>query len=201
MNTSMTKKNNRVNLIFGGVVLLLGVFPLVYSLYFRKPAPEIQAASTPPPDQPQLPPGHPPLDDSKELLALEQMSRSDPQNADYKTRIGNIYYDMGQYQKAVQAYEQSLALRPQDPGVETDLATSYHYMGQHDRALQILDKVLSYRPYFAQALFNKGVVLHSGKKDVRGAIAAWEELLRTNPNLPNRAELEQRISQLRLAER
>jgi len=81
------------------------------------------------------------------------------------------------------------------------MATSYHYLGQHDRALEILNKVLAYRPNFPQALFNKGVVLHVGKNDVRGAIAAWEELLRTNPSLPNRAELEQRISQLKATER
>jgi hypothetical protein len=29
-------------------------------------------------------------------MALEQMSRADPENADYKTKIGNIYYDAGQ---------------------------------------------------------------------------------------------------------
>ncbi|HEY2981229.1 MAG TPA: tetratricopeptide repeat protein [Anaerolineales bacterium] len=197
----MAKKNGRVNLLFGSLVLVLGAVPLVYSLYFLDRGPQIQAAGALPPDHPELPQGHPPLDHAKELMALEQMSRSDPQNADYKNQIANIYYDMGQYQKAIDAYQQSLSLRPQDPSVETDMATSYHYLGQHDRALEILNKVLGYRPTFPQALFNKGVVLHRGKKDVRGAIAAWEELLRTNPSLPNRAELEQRISQLKATER
>ena len=81
------------------------------------------------------------------------------------------------------------------------IVTAAHSKEQLDRALDILNKVLAYRPNFAQALFNKGVVLHVGKNDVRGAIAAWEELLRTNPSLPNRAELEQRISQLKATER
>jgi len=92
-------------------------------------------------------------------------------------------------------------LRPQSPSVETDLATCYHLLGQHDRALEILDKVLQYRPHFAQALFNKGIVLHSGRNDLKGAIAAWEELLRTNPNLPQRADIEQRIEQLKASQR
>jgi len=201
MMKNMPKRDGRVNLLFGGIVLLLGAIPLVYWLYFHEVSPEVRPAAERPPAQPQLPEGHPPLEYSKELVALEQMSRSDPQNAGYKTRIGNIYYDMGQYQKAIDAYQQSLALRSQNPEVETDMAAAYHYLGQHDKALQILEGVLSYRPHFPQALFNKGIVLHSGKNDVRGAIAAWEELLRTNPDLPYRAKLEQQISQLKSAER
>ncbi|PYU99619.1 MAG: hypothetical protein DMG10_24240 [Acidobacteria bacterium] len=193
----------RINLLFGGLVALLGAFPLVYSLVYLERAPVIQSPATTslPPGHPNLPENHPPLDYARELAALEERSRAEPQNPDYRTRIGNVYYDMGEYEKAIEAYEQSLALRPQSPSVETDLATCYHLLGQHDRALEILDKVLQYRPHFAQALFNKGIVLHSGRNDLKGAIAAWEELLRTNPNLPQRADIEQRIEQLKASQR
>ncbi len=193
----------RINLLFVGLVVLLGGFPLVYSLFYLDRAPAIQSTATAslPPGHPALPENHPPLDYARELAALEERSRAEPQNSEYKTRIGNIYYDMGQYEKAVEAFQQSLALRPRSPSVETDLATCYHFLGDHDKALEILDKVLQYRPNFPQALFNKGIVLQSGKKDLKGAIAAWEELLRTNPKLPQRADLEQRIEQLRASQR
>jgi tetratricopeptide (TPR) repeat protein len=79
------------------------------------------------------------------------------------------------------------------------MATCYHFKGQHDKALEILDRVLRYRPGFPQALFNKGIILQIGKSDNRGAVAAWEELLRVNPEFPQRAELEERIRQLRAA--
>jgi len=124
------------------------------------------------------------------------MSRSDPQNADYKVQMGNAYYDLGQYQKAIDAYQQSLAIRPQDPDVETDMGTCYHFIGQPDKALELFDHVLQYRPDFPQALFNKGIVLVEDKKDIRGGIAVWEELLRTNPSFPQKAQIEQRIRQL-----
>ncbi len=193
----------RINLLFGGLVALLGGFPLVYSLFYLDGAPTIQSTATAslPPGHPGLPENHPPLDYAQELAALEERSRAEPQNPEYKTRIGNVYYDMEQYEKAIEAYQQSLALRPRSPSVETDLATCYHFLGDHDKALEILDKVLQYRPNFPQALFNKGIVLQSGKKDLKGAIAAWEELLRTNPKLPQRADLEQRIEQLRASQR
>jgi cytochrome c-type biogenesis protein CcmH/NrfG len=63
--------------------------------------------------------------------------------------------------------------------------------------LQTLDRVLQERPGFAQALFNKGVILQTARNDAAGAVAAWQELLRSNPDYPRRAELEQKIAQLR----
>lgn len=195
----MNSERKRVNLVFACVVAALGGWTIYYLGSGQGQTPVVQppAASNLPPDHPPLPENHPPIDYAKDLMALEQMSRANPGNAEYKTKIGNIYYDVGQYEKAAEAYQQSLALKPRDARVETDLAACLHYLGQHDKAIEILDRVLQYSPSFAQALFNKGVVLHAGKKDANGAIAVWEELLRSNPNLPQRAVLEQRINQLK----
>jgi len=104
---------------------------------------------------------------------------------------------MRQYDKAVAYYQQSLDLQPQNPNVETDLAACFHYLGQYDKSLEILNKVLGYRPGFPEAMFNKGIVLISGKKDVKGGISVWEDLLRLNPDYPRRAELQQNIDQLK----
>jgi cytochrome c-type biogenesis protein CcmH/NrfG len=144
-----------------------------------------------------LPENHPPLDAVRNLAALEQLSRENPQNADYRTQLGNTYYDMGSYQKAVEAYQESLRLRPHDPNVETDLATCFHYLGQHDKALDLLEAVLRRRPDFNQALFNKGIILQVGKNDPNGAIGAWEKLLQVDPDHPLRSELEKRILELK----
>ena len=133
----------------------------------------------------------------KSVSSLEQLSSKDPQNAEYPTQIANLYYDAGDYGKAVEYYQRSLNLRPRDPNVETDLATCFHYLGQHDKALEILNKVLEYSPGFPQALFNKGIVLVNGKNDASSGIKVWEDLLRLNPDFPKRAEVEQRINQLK----
>jgi len=190
-----------INFVFGSTVALLAgcVLGFLYYNGGRKPAIAPPSASTLPADHPALPENHPPIESARELMTLEQLSRSDPQNPDYKIRIGNLYYDLGQYRRAAEAYQASLALRPEDPSVETDLATCLHQLGEHDKALATLEHVLRYRPNFRQALLNKGVVLYAGKNDRRGAIAAWEELLRVDPNLPQRAELQARIDELKAA--
>jgi tetratricopeptide (TPR) repeat protein len=81
--------------------------------------------------------------------------------------------------------------------VETDLATCLHYLGQHDKALEILNRILDYSPNFPQAMFNKGIVLAADGKDIQGAIALWEELLKLDPEFSKHAGLEQRINQLK----
>jgi tetratricopeptide (TPR) repeat protein len=148
-----------------------------------------------------LPESHPSLELINRLNDLERLSLTDPQNAEYQTEIGNIYYDLGRFQNAVEAYEKSLKLKPRDPAVSTDAATCYHNMGQDDKAIDLIDQVLQFSPNFAQALFNKGIILINGKKNIEAGIAAWEELLRANPNYPQKAELEEQIRQYRTSGR
>ncbi len=190
-----------MNLLFSAVIALLGAVSAV-TMYLNRNQPEIRDAPVGASRvETQLPEGHPPIDLSNRLVALEESSRREPQNAVYKIQVGNIYYDMGQFQKAIASYEEALRLKPQDPAVETDLATCYHNIGEHGKALQILDGVLRHHPDFPMALFNKGIILQAANSDVKGAIALWEKLLQTNPDFPQREDLERRISQLKASVR
>ena len=192
-------RNAGINLIFSAAMAALGIVSAV-SMYVSRDRPVIrrapEAASR---AEMQLPENHPPIDLSDRLRAVEELSRKDPNNPDYRIQVGNLYYDMGQYQKAIDAYQIALDLKPRNPSVETDLATCYYSIGQGDKALQILDRVLQYQPNFPMAMFNKGIVLQSARNDAKGAIAVWEALLETNPGFQQRADLEQRIAQLKAA--
>jgi tetratricopeptide (TPR) repeat protein len=199
----MSESKRGVNAIFAVSVVLLTAAALA-GMYANRNLPvigEAPAVQAGPAAQGELPEGHPPVESGARIASMEQAIKADPANADLRTQLGNAYYDSRQYQKAIEAYAESLRLKPEDPHVETDMATSYHYLGQHDRALETFDRVLQRTPGFAQALFNKGVVLQVGKNDAAGAVAAWEELLRTNPSFPQKADLEDRIRRLKAGQR
>ena len=186
----------RINLAFACIVALLGLTGLTAAISIYKNSPPNAPSSSPEPPAGQPLQNQAVNEDAKRLAELEQLAAMNPQNFDYRTQIGNMYYDLSQYDKAIDYYRQSLGIHPRDPNVETDLATCYHYIGQDDKALEILNKVLGYSHDFSQALYNKGIVLINGKKNVKDGLSAWEELLRSDPNYPRRAELEQRIHQL-----
>src|SRR5205809_8076007 len=95
----------QINLLFGGLVALLGGFPLAYSLVYLERAPVIQSPATTslPPGHTNSPENHTPLDYARELAAPEERSRAEPQNPDYRTSIGNASYDMGEYEKDIEA--------------------------------------------------------------------------------------------------
>jgi tetratricopeptide (TPR) repeat protein len=182
-----------VNLMFGIIAAALGITAGT-AIYVSSKQPEVQER---PADNTRLPEGQPPIDSAGRIAALEQLTAREPQNADYPAQTANLYYDIGKYDKAAEYYQRSLRIRPRDPNVETDLATCFHYLGQDDKALEILNNVLSYNPGFVQAKFNKGIVLVEGKKDIKGGIAVWEDLLRSDPAYSQKAELEQRIQKLK----
>jgi tetratricopeptide (TPR) repeat protein len=123
--------------------------------------------------------------------------KSDPNNPDLLSSVGNLYYDAHQYPAAVDYYARTLKARPSDAAVRTDMGTAFWYMGNADRALAEFEKALSYAPNNANTLFNRGLVRWKGKQDGAGAIADWEKLLATNPNYEGRDQVERMMAEVK----
>jgi tetratricopeptide (TPR) repeat protein len=185
-----------VNLAFVCVISVLALTAAT-SYYLNLNHPVVKPGSMEPQSGSPLPANHPDIEVSKRIAALEDLVAREPENPGYQTQIANLYYDSGQYEKAAEHYQKSLALRPGDPAVETDLAVSLHYSGQDDKAIEILDKVLAHSPGFSQALFNKGIILITVKKDLNAGLDVWNELMRTDPEFARKAELEKKIKTIR----
>ena len=126
---------------------------------------------------------------------LLQRLKSEPGNADLLANIANVYYDTQQYPTAIDYYQRSLTVEPANSDVRTDMATAYWYMGEADTAIREFNKALSYQPNKANTLFNLGVVKWQGKMDVKGAVAAWQELLDAHPNYENRDKVLQLMAE------
>ncbi len=113
---------------------------------------------------------------------------------DSLVQLGNLYYDAQQYPNAIQYYEKALVIHPENPDVRTDMGTAYWYSGNADKAVAAMETSLKYRPGHPQTLFNLGWIKWQGKADPKGAIEAWEKLLKSNPDYPQKQQVEQYIA-------
>jgi cytochrome c-type biogenesis protein CcmH/NrfG len=124
---------------------------------------------------------------------LEAVQRN-PNDYDSLVKLGNLFYDAQQFPNSIQYYERALKIHPENPDVRTDMGTAYWYAGNANQALVAMETSLKYRPGHPQTLFNLGWVRWQGKADPKGAIEAWEQLLKSNPDYPQRQQVEQYIA-------
>ena len=192
-NTGSTWTNAQAY-VLAAFCLLLGV-ALGY-LFRGSASPQAQAAAAPQAVAPQTQ-----QPDSNARAALAQAAaplleavNQNPKDYDSLVKLGNLYYDAQQFSDAIQYYGRALEIHPENADVRTDMGTAYWYSGNADKAIVALEAALKYSPGHPQTLFNLGWVRWQGKADPKGAVEAWEKLLKANPDYPQRQQVEQYIS-------
>ncbi len=120
--------------------------------------------------------------DKKAAPLLEKL-KTDPANTELLKQVGDIYEATHQFKDAASYYDKALQVNPKNVAIRTQLASSIYYNGDVDGAIAQLQKALQYDPKDPNSLFNLGMIKWQGKQDSKGAIAAWQELLKSNPQL------------------
>lgn len=120
--------------------------------------------------------------DTKAAPLLEKL-KSDPNNSGVLIQVGNIYKTTHQFKEAADYFNKALQVDPKNVAIRTEMASCLYYNGDVDGAISQLQQSLRYDPKDANSLFNLGMIKWQGKQDNKGALAAWQELLRTNPQL------------------
>jgi cytochrome c-type biogenesis protein CcmH/NrfG len=135
----------------------------------------------------------------KQAEPLLAKLKDDPKNADLLIQTGKVYLSTHQFKEAADYFGRSLEVKPKNVPVRTLMASCLYYSGDVDGALQQLGQATTDDPKDANSLFNLGMIRWQGKKDAKGALAAWGQLLRSNPELdPNkRAQVEKLMADVR----
>ena len=141
----------------------------------QKPQMAPQAAPAP------VPQGPLPMEVASRVQALKDTVKKDPKNLSGWVELGNLYFDSDQPKEAIDAYRQYLALNPDNPDVRTDMGIMYRKLGDFDRAIEEFKKAAQSDPKHVNSRYNLGLVLLHDKRDIPGAIKAWEEYLRVDP--------------------
>lgn len=145
---------------------------------------------------------HPPLtlEQMKQMAdvqasALVEKSKAEPKNAGLLVQIAAIYQGAHQFKEAASYFDRALEIDPKNVSARTELASCLYYSGDADGALSQLNQALKYDPKDTNALFNLGMIQYRGKDDPVGAVAAWQKLLKMNPNLDRKSLVEQLIAE------
>lgn len=99
--------------------------------------------------------------------------------------LGNLYFDTDQPAKSVEAYRRALEINPGNPNVLTDMGVMHRALGEHQKALDAFARAIEADPRHETARMNTGVVLLHDFGDRDGAIRAWQDLVRINPQARN----------------
>jgi cytochrome c-type biogenesis protein CcmH/NrfG len=164
----------------------LGIGYLMRSSQFDVPAPQPISAASP---HGAMPAGHPhSLEELKQLSdrqaePLLEKLKTNPGDPALLTQIAALYHTTHRFKEAAGYYKQAVNLEPKNVGFRTKLAASLYRSGDIDGAITELNKALTFDPKDANTLFNLGMIKLQGKADSRGAVAAWRQLLKTNPDL------------------
>lgn len=116
--------------------------------------------------------------------------KSDPNNSGLLLQVGNIYKATHQFKDAVSYYDKALKVDSKNVLTRNELASCLYYTGDADGALAQFEQSLKDDPRNADALFNVGVIKLDAKKDAKGAVSAWQQLLKSNPDLDARKKAE-----------
>jgi cytochrome c-type biogenesis protein CcmH/NrfG len=119
----------------------------------------------------------------KQAAPLLERLKSDPKNSALMVQVGAIYHGLHQFKEAAAYYDMAVRAEPKNVAIRTKLATSLYRDGDVDGAIAQLNQALSYDPKDADSLFDLGMIKLQGKRDGRGALAAWQRLLKSNPQL------------------
>ena len=138
--------------------------------------------------QPGTMPQMPSLDDMKRMAnkkaePLLEKLKTDPKNTELLTQVARIYETTHQFKEAADYFGKAVEADPKNVETRAEMASCLYYSGDVDGAIAQLERSLTYDAKNPNSLFNLGVMRWQGKKDAKGALSAWQQLLKTNPGL------------------
>ena len=143
------------------------------------------------------PPARDSIEATSQIQTLKEIVKKDPKNLPAWVELGNLYFDTDQPKEAIEAYSRYLAVKPDNPDVRTDKGIMYRKLGEFDKAIEEFREAALSDPKHINSRYNIGLVFLHDKKDVQGAIKAWEEYLKVDPNSERAQRIKAQIEKMK----
>ena len=125
--------------------------------------------------------GQPPMEVMKKIQDLKEQYKENPENYDVLVKLGNSYFDIGRFGKAVQFYRKAVALQKNSAEVLIDLGVAYFNTSKTDSALFFVKEALKVRHDHPQGLYNLGIIYYNSNQQDK-AIETWQRLIDHHPD-------------------
>ena len=129
----------------------------------------------------------------KQVAPLLEKLKDDPKNVELLNKVAHYYMMAKQFKDAATYYGKVVPLKPSAENL-TNLANAHYYAGSGAEAMDALRRALTVDPNYPDALYNMGMLKWQLKGDTEGAIAAWEKLVKANPNHPGIEQVKKMIA-------
>lgn len=163
----------------------------------QKPQTAQPGSPMPGPVQGPTAPGRDSMETTSQIQTLKEIVQKDPKNLQAWKELGNLYFDTDQPKEAIEAYSRYLASKPDDADVRTDMGIMYRKLGQFDKAIEEFRKAAKSDPKHANSRYNIGIVLLHDKGDIKGAMKAWEDYLKVDPNSERAQRIKAQIEKMK----
>jgi hypothetical protein len=120
----------------------------------------------------------------------------DPGNVEANIGMGNMMFDSGKWDQAVEFYTTALKKDPKNTDVAVDRAIAYHSLGQDTKAIEELRRITREHPDHKNAWLNLGVVAGS-MGDTKTNITAWEKYLKLEPSGPHSDAIKSELAKMK----
>jgi tetratricopeptide (TPR) repeat protein len=114
----------------------------------------------------------------------EVLATAEQQPGDFVTQMkaGDLYAQIGKFDKAIEFYQKGLALKPDDIQANLVLANAYFDAGQFENAGKTYEHILSIDPKNAAARTDLATTfIERANPDIERAITEFKTVLETNP--------------------
>lgn len=172
-----------------GLFIGFGIGYVVTDLHHRKAELKIE-------EQAQSPSRNPMDDVHRQLSTLQEILKKNPQDWNALVGLGNLYYDINQFDKAIPYYQRAIEIK-KDPNVLADLGTSLRETGRPEEAIKTYEEVLKIDDKHWKAVYNIIIVSINDLKDKKRASLYFEKLKVLNPQGVNLDLLHQEIEKLK----
>jgi choline-sulfatase len=116
------------------------------------------------------------------IKALLEVTRQDPRVIDAWFMLGNEYYRLRDFTRAIDSYKQALTLKPDYDLVVINMANAYRQLGKDDEALVGYRRFMELDPRNAQIRYEAAQILVDRGK-LTEARAQLEEALKLQPSM------------------